>query len=601
MYEAERWARLRRADQLLRLDGLREATPDVLNPDKDLVEGWRSRLYESLVVPPTPTRGHARPQDLEERRARALERARRDALAVASVTKLNEVGLRAGNKEGWRAILISGDDHLHRVYARWVSRTSGVDLHPADYILRRPLQFTPVLNVVDMSGDKSTAAADIFRNLTKALDLTVDILFEGSKAVPNRYLLERHWEQHRRERLKTLDQQGIEQHLNKCNEHWLEAINHINARNHPYLTRDYRKLFDKLKRAFDEPDARQELIEQTNKVVNELDAEHFKLVLDETISELAHFRGSMRMPFLVLEDFSELLGGDGSLIRFLFGDSQFPRTIGKESEKLRATAKKIRESASVRSTFLTAILTAAAGSYARAGRLMLRARHHASDDLQADPSLRAEMDYFLALMLRLGLTRKDDYERAIAILRGLIREPGPDGIRARAYSEAAALELSWFCMVALGRGTEASAEHKRYLEQGSEYLKRARELAFRPRATEATRQQRELEQQIVANMVAAQTYIRLAGGQPDVGLVRWAYELYEVLLGPEIGDADYVTELWWLAARWLIDPTRESASALQLHCGRTLAERKDQEMPAADRNTLERLQAYLRRAYSQVD
>lgn len=597
MYEAERWARLRGTEQLLRLDGLDVATPDVLNPRETLVEDWRDQLYRSLVVPPSSTQGHMRPRDREERRARAQERARRDALAVASVTLLNEIGMHRGPRDGWRAVLISGDDHLHRVYARWAARTSGIDLDPAYYVMRRPLQFTPVLNVADMSGDQS--AAGIFRNLTEALDLTVDILFEGSKTPPSRYLLEHHWDHHRRERLKTLDRQGIEKHLNKCNEHWLEAINHINARNHPYLTRDYDRLFDKLKQAFDEPDARKELIEQTTKVVSELDAEHFRLVLDETVHELAHFKGSMRMPFLVLADFPDFLDGDGSLARFFFGDSPFPRMTKHELARLRDTAEKVRQSPNPRGTFLTAILTAATGSYGRAARLVVRARHLASDNSQSASSLRAEMDYFLALMLRLGLTlaRKEDYDNASDILKRLFRESASDSIRsARAYSEAAALELSWFCMVALGRGADPSAEHRRLLEQGNKYLKSARNLAFRPRAKEATRQERELEQQIVANVIAAQTYRKLVGGDPDIGMVTWAHDQYEELLGPVIRDADYVTELWWLAAKWLIDPTQKHARELQVHCERTLAERKNQEMPAADRNTLERLQAYLRRA-----
>ena len=127
----------------------------------------------------------------------------RDALALASVTALNEAGLEAGPKNGWRAVLISGDEHLHRAYARWAWADKGRSLRPERYVLRRPLQYTPVLNVVSMSDDAS--AAEIFRKLTEALDLTIDMLLDRSEGIRNPYWLEYHWDMHGRTWLKALD------------------------------------------------------------------------------------------------------------------------------------------------------------------------------------------------------------------------------------------------------------------------------------------------------------------------------------------------------------------------------------------------------------
>ena len=144
--------------------------------------------------------------------------------------------------------------------------------------------------------------------------------------MPNPYLLEFHWQRHRGAWLKTLDQEGIQDHLVKCNNYWLEAINHINARNHPYLTRDYHRLFERLREAFDEPDARRELINHTKSIVEGIDVEHFRLVLEETIYELTRLAMPMRMPFLVRTQFPDFLGDGGSTSRFLFGESQLCMT-----------------------------------------------------------------------------------------------------------------------------------------------------------------------------------------------------------------------------------------------------------------------------------
>ena len=146
------------------------------NPDEKLIERWREPLFKALTPSPASIRHQSRRNDPQSVTRRAGERARRDAAALASVTVLNEAGLQAGSERGWRAILISGDEHLHRVYSRWAWETSGSSLRPERYVLRRPLQFTPVLNMASMSKDPATA--DIFKKLTNALDLTVDMLLD---------------------------------------------------------------------------------------------------------------------------------------------------------------------------------------------------------------------------------------------------------------------------------------------------------------------------------------------------------------------------------------------------------------------------------------
>jgi hypothetical protein len=591
MYEAERWVRLRGDQVLLRLDGLPEATTEVLNPDEKLIERWREPLFKALTPSPASIRHQSRRNDPQSMTRRAGERARRDAAALASVTALNEAGLQAGSERGWRAILISGDEHLHRVYSRWAWETSGSSLRPERYVLRRPLQFTPVLNMASMSKDPATA--DIFKKLTNALDLTVDMLLDQPGGVPNPYLLEFHWQRHRGAWLKTLDQEGIQDHLVKCNNYWLEAINHINARNHPYLTRDYHRLFERLREAFDEPDARRELINHTKSIVEGIDVEHFRLVLEETIYELTRLAMPMRMPFLVRTEFPDFLGDGGSTSRFLFGESQLCM-IRHGAAELQEVAEKILASSSARGAFLTAILAAAAGSFVRASHLIARARELARDDPDVDPPLLSEMTYFHALILRLNVSRPEDYKHARAIVQGIFPAASSDGFqRARAYSEAAALELQWYAVDAMHpKNRIISDEQRSHLNQGRDYLKLARDSVSWPLVPSASRHERELELQIVVNTIALNTYIKLAEGDPDFEALRWAREQLEVLLRGAIEDADYITELWRRAAEWLIEPTPESERAVRLHCKQTLVDRGASEMPTADRNDLERIAAY---------
>lgn len=599
IYEAERWIRLRQGNILLRMDGLEEATKEVLEPDEGLMAHWRGPLFRSLVRTHVSARYQGRHQDPQDIAHRATKRAERDALALASVTALNEAGLKLGVERGWRAILISGDEHMHRAYARWAWETSGGDLQPERYVLRRPLQYTPVLNVVSMSKDQS--AGEVFTKLTTALDLTVDLLLEQWEGKRNPYLLEHHWERHGKAWLKTLDQRGIDEHLTRCNGYWLEAINHINARNHSYLTRDYQKLFDKLREAFDEPDARRELINHTKTVVDEIDAEHFWLVIDETIYDLAKTAMPMRMPFLVRTQFPEFLSeAGGSIARFLYGGAESPTMKTHEPRELDELARSIRDASSVHATFLTAILAAASGAFVRAARLMVRAQQLARNGSPADAELLSEMTYFQALIMRLNVKQQVDYSRALELLQREFWAAPDDVIRvARARSEAAALELQWY---ATDSDNPTTLEKRSiHLYRGGQYLADARASLEWPIDSQADRYLRELALQIVVNTIAQNAYIKFAGGAPDLEVVRWARRQFDALLNGAIDHADYVTELWWRAAAWLVENSAENAQALSEHCRRTLAEFRLNEMPAADLSDLKRIQEYFKRSRSDQD
>jgi hypothetical protein len=301
----------------------------------------------------------------------------------------------------------------------------------------------------------------------------------------------------------------------------------------------------------------------------------------------------MRMPFLVRTEFSDFLGNGGSTARFFFGDLQ-QRVISHDSAELQQIAEKILASSGARGAFLSAILAAAAGSFVRASHLIARANLLARDDPHADVPLLTEMTYFHALILRLNVNRVEDYKNAVAVVQAILSPLGDAPFqRGRAYSEAAALELQWYGADAMHpKNRVVSDEQKSHLNQGRNYLKLARESVLWPVTPSASRHERELALQIVVNTIALNAYVKLAGGDPDFETVGWAGEQFEALLNGGIGDADYITELWWRAAAWLIDPTPESVHALRMHCKQTLADRDVNEMPTADRNDLERVAAY---------
>lgn len=591
VFEAQRWIRLVEDQLLLKLEGLREATAEILNPDEQIMERWREPLFGSLIEGSSVTQHQVRD--------RARERARRDARSLATVTVLNEAGLRMGRDKGWRAILISGDEHMHRVYSRWAWKEMGSSLQPERYVLRRPLQYSPVLNVASMSSEKDNSA--VFQKLTKALDLTFDdMLFGGSKEIRNPYLLEYHWQSMRRRWLRTADQQRIQErlqeHLNNCSSIWLEAINAINLRSHPYLTRDYRRLLEKLSAALDEPDARSALVNFTEDVLYRLVGEHFQLWLEETTAELARTARPMRMPFLVRREFPELSDAGGSTTRFLYGEPESPTMMRHEPDELNRVANAILNSTDVvRATFLTAILAAASGSFVRASRLMARAEE-LSKKKPIDPELHAEMNYFAALILRLNMKERKDHDLAREKLKAAVARGSTDPFEeARAHSEAAALELQWFGTDAMRPiNREFTKEQKSHLKDAGEHLAKARNSSTWP--PKRDRFGRELAQQIVANEIALNAYRKVSGETPNLKMVAWAQQQFEALFGSIDDEIDYITKLWRLMAAWLLDPSStKNVEALWKHCESALADTSIGDMPVADHNDLTRIKSYLER------
>jgi hypothetical protein len=262
--------------------------------------------------------------------------------------------------------------------------------------------------------------------------------------------------------------------------------------------------------------------------------------------------------------------------------------------ELQQIAEKILDSSGARSAFLTAILAAAAGSFVRASHLMVRARELARNDPDVDAPLLGEMTYFHALLLRLNVSRLEDYKHACVVLQEIFPGVSSDAFqKGRAYSEAAALELQWYGVDAMQpKNRIISDAQKSHLNQGGRYLKLARDSVPWPIARDARRHEWELALQIVVNTVALNAYVKFAGDDPDFETLRWAREQLDALLDGAIADADYITELWWRAAAWLVDPTPENERVLRLHCKQTLADRNVHEMPTADRNDLERIAAY---------
>jgi hypothetical protein len=410
------------------------------------------------------------------------------------------------------------------------------------------------------------------------------------------FLLQFHWERQRDGVLAALNEPALLARLENCNQLWLKAINTINARNHPYLTRDYHRLVGKLSQAFDAPAVREELLEMTRSVLDRLVGEHFQLWVQKTTSELARAGSPMRMPFLVRSEFPEFLEGDGSVARFLYGESHSSTMVPHKSEKLDRIANAILQSSDfVGAHFLTAILAAANGAFDRASQLMARAEEFTKDK-PPDAAFQAEIDYFDALLRRLNVNERKDYDTARSKLNVLIeRVPSNTFDQVRAYSESAALELQWFGTDAMKPANRTfSNQQISHLKKAETDMSAARALLPWSAALGADRFTRELAQQIVVNEIALNAYRELSGEKPNLELVRWALQQFEALSGRLDGQRDYITELWVLMATWLVDRSPGNARAVRGHCERVLNQAV--EITAADSNDLERIKSHMEKS-----
>nr|WP_295827416.1 hypothetical protein [uncultured Azospirillum sp.] len=563
--EAMRWLRLVENNQLLSMEGLEEGTRTVVEPDPNSVSDWRSLLRDELRA--------ALPSWLESsskirRTERLEERASRDAKALVGVMALNDAGLQPPDGTApWRAILVTGDDHLHRVYARWFWSEKNPHQELDRYVLRRPLQFSPVLNLCSMSDDPE--AGGIFDNLVKALDVTIDLIFGRETSDAAVYRLEHKWDRAQREkhRRQMADDGSMKSHIDRCSDHWLEAINLINARNHAYFSQEFTDILQKLHKILDQADAKTSILEWTSRCVDELDSEHLRMSLWETISRIEKIDGPPRMPIQIRLDFSNLLGKEYSLRQLLTGSAE---TNANRRGILEKIGSRVSEELTPEGIFLMAVISGSGGAFGLARHHVRMAQRRAKKQPNQSEALLSEMIYFDALIDRFTLDAGSEEQmrrtrESLKRLEQLARQAAaPDNIflEARALSEHAALVIDWHSF--------APDRRCEYLTKARQFLKNAeRHLPFLTRP-DAKPEERELAMQIVVNTMCVQALGRICGEPVDCDSLSKARNCFDTIYGAEHGEPDYISELWKLAADWLLQGGAEGGRRVFAHCDKVL-------------------------------
>jgi hypothetical protein len=182
--EANQFLRLYREDLIRALAVHSEATKDILDVRTSSVaeiEKWtsiilpeRMRTIEARAKRHVRERGHRGPSRSKQSERK---RARRDAEALIQTMRLDEAAREASQPT--RYVLVTADRTLFDVYAKWFW---GDDQKQTRFVLRHPLQYVPMLNIVDMpNGIERSDSFERTRN-------TLDTLLAPVRAVdPIRY------------------------------------------------------------------------------------------------------------------------------------------------------------------------------------------------------------------------------------------------------------------------------------------------------------------------------------------------------------------------------------------------------------------------------
>jgi len=170
--QANQFLRLYREDLIRPLAVHSEATTEIL----DIRQSGAAELDRwTKIIMPERMRAHARSNRHAGERGRRgaapsvyseQKRARRDAEALIQTMRLDEAARHA--KQPTRYVLVTADRALFDAYANWFWGDGGGDQRQARFVLRYPLQYVPMLNLMDMPN--GIERSDIFERTRNALD-----------------------------------------------------------------------------------------------------------------------------------------------------------------------------------------------------------------------------------------------------------------------------------------------------------------------------------------------------------------------------------------------------------------------------------------------
>lgn len=484
LLEGVRWLRLTRDQQVLPLSGLAYCDPEVLDPPTAKVERWYRPLLKAKMDGSRDRLAKIPDDTSRKREERRIEnRSEHDAVVLAQTILLNENAREMKHHDGKRrrCVLISGDDALHRVYQDefWANEAAS-GLSPDEirnrYVLRRPLQFSPVLNLKDMPNGYNHAAA--FRQMTALLDDFINFIIARTDGA---YAIEHDWRkqqleiQSRRESETKPDRAfvpavDVGQTIDRLRTSWSELIDTSSAICAGLAVRDFRALVDRFSKIAADGSSRDALIRLYTEIFSQIDVFQLPLVVQELLTIAVRNRmrqaampglAGVRMPFLITERFDDLTDGVpiGEFIERLT-QSPSPKSQGRNLEKLMQglVGKKLEH----RALFFVGTAAAVANHFEAASRYLRRAielqkteTHPKTGNASVE---RDEIEHLAIVVERMRMRDDHQFEATLRRAEKGVRSSRKNTFEhVRAVSETAALRLMYYFNVVFEIGDSGRA------------------------------------------------------------------------------------------------------------------------------------------------
>jgi hypothetical protein len=570
--EAVRWWRLMKQAKLRPLLSHPLCNAEILDPPSDKVR----RLATALAA-----QKRAGAWARGEPSARVMQRALHDATVVVQATLMNEAARKTdgGTGEELRFILITADEGLHRVYAEqfW----QGVDPDPKDYVLRRPLQYIPIMNARDIPN--GYGAYELFQRFLSVLTSVTDFVTQRTCGW---FALEHDWRGQQRPpgmRPTALEMAAFE----RLTELWQQATTATNALCAGLAVHDFgiTHLTDRLDRLAGDAQVLTPLIDLHEQIYRSIDGIQLPLIAQEMLVEAVgalrrQAKGSgvagVRMPLLIRERFSEATG-DRRIEDFVAGLAH--GTVASSHKRL---LEAMKGWARHKVLFFAGSVAAVANNFERAMRHLSLAEESGRSDLTADQAPDApvsdaiarelaEISYLRCVVNRLSMRDGSGFNHTRERLKAL-RRAAPRGSfeRARAMSEMGSLLLMRYFNVQFDIETGAApGTTTTMVERAKPSLEDALQLVQQllKRQDQDPALMGELVSQVHTNRIC--WYVINSGffdrrSTPFPDAVRDSLYALEEAAGERL-ESDHIIGLWGQVGSWLTaPPTRRGDMALEV-------------------------------------
>jgi hypothetical protein len=563
--EGSRWLRLMRDSKLRPLLSHSLCAEQVLSPPMARVE----QLAKKLLVQKKRAalaRG--------ESSTRVSQLAWQDATVVVQVAILNELASQmAGGGEEMRFILISGDDTLHAVYADQFWSDPNAD--PAHYVLRRPLQYIPIMNARDIPN--GYRAKELFDTLLTVLDTVTDFVTQRTcQAYALDYDLRRG-----SYRLPRWLSQLEMVPLRRLADLWLEATIASNALCAGLAVHDFgiKDLVARLDQFAGDKQALAPLIELHEKIFRDIDGIQIPLIAQELLSEAigalrrqaaATGVGGARIPLLLRERFEDVTGSQ-PIDEFVDGLAP-----SRGEADLKQLQKAMQGWPRAKVLFFAGMVAAVANNFERASRHLAHAQQLAeSTPASAARGARVDANEISYLHCVVDRMRMRDKPAFLDVRRRLDRlaKAAPDGTfeHARALSEQGSLFLMRYFNLMFDVEQANHADVPEMVDKSRICLDRARRASMvRGRNAAEFHLIQALDTQIHTNTIALRIVQSgfFEGHAFQVKDVDTSLGILEnVSDDPE--EQDHIVGFWENLARWLTAPPDrrgEAAATVAVYC-----------------------------------